>query len=65
MKRVKIVRIHPRDAWYDCHDILEGQECEEYQGALYVNKRTLNRLKARGFENPIVLSTQSETEEVK
>lgn len=65
MKRVKIIRIHPRDTWYDCRDILEGKEVEEYQGHLYADKATLRRLKARGFSNPIVLSIQSETEEAK
>ena len=65
MKQIKILKIHPRDEWYDCRDILEGQILTEYQGNLYVDKRTLSRLKKRGFGNPIVLSKQSQTEEVK
>ncbi|HQT90955.1 MAG TPA: hypothetical protein PL001_02880 [Candidatus Kryptobacter bacterium] len=62
MRQIKIIKIHPRDAWYDCRDILEGQTLKEYQGNLYADKRTLRRLKARGYSNPILLSEQSETE---
>jgi hypothetical protein len=65
MKRVKIVKIHPRDAWYDCRDILEGKTFKEYQGNLYAEGPVLKKLKWRGFENPIVLSEKSETEEAK
>ncbi|MDE2232967.1 MAG: hypothetical protein KGJ90_02435 [Patescibacteria group bacterium] len=65
MKRVKIVKIDPHDSWYDCRDILEGKEAEEYQGNIYVDKATLRKLKSRGWNNPIVLSTESKTEEIK
>lgn len=65
MKQIKILKIHPRDSWYDCRDILESRILAEYQGNLYADKRTLRRLKARGYGNPIVLSKESQTEKVK
>ena len=65
MKRVKIVKIDPDDEWYYCRDILEGKEAEEYQGLLYVDRKTVAKLTVRGYGNPIQLCYKSKTEEIK